>query len=162
MAFRQLRPVMAFDEENHAEYVDAWWSKEAKGLPPPLLISLFARAVRALWERSHVTLGVVTLAAIVDRVLFVASENYPVLATLTVDERGVNFDEFRRAVIARHDDISEAALFMLVEFLTVLGHLTDEILTPALHEELAKVAREEAQNAGGDDKKRQKSREPRS
>jgi hypothetical protein len=40
---------------------------------------------------------------------------------------------------------------VLVEFLTVLGHLTDEILTPALHAELARVALEGPGAVGGND-----------
>ena len=39
------------------------------------------------------------------------------------------------------------SVFVLVEFLTVLGHLTDEILTPALHAELSKVALGEPERA---------------
>ncbi len=35
-----------------------------------------------------------------------------------------------------------------MEFLTVLGNLTDEILTPALHAELSKVALEEPGRTG--------------
>lgn len=156
-------PVMPFDETNHAEYVDAWWCRATEGLPPARVIVLFERAVRALWDRSHVTLGVVTLAAIVDRVLYVASENYPALAALKVDEGGIHFDAFREAASAEPlGDITEGAQFVLVEFLTVLGHLTDEILTPALHEELSKVVLEQPEHAGGNAKKPVNSREPRS
>lgn len=152
---------MPIDSANYADFVDAWWRRVAKGLPSARVISLFEKALVALWNRSHVTLGVVTLAAIVDRVLYVASENYPALATLKVDETGIRFDEFRHAALAERDDISEAVVFVLVEFLTVLGHLTDEILTPALHEELSQFAIEQPEHAGGNAKKPQKSREPR-
>lgn len=43
-------------------------------------------------------------------------------------------------------DVQESTLiagtrFVLVEFLTVLGNLTADILTPELHEELARVHR---------------------
>ncbi|MET0591844.1 MAG: hypothetical protein ABW133_04040 [Polyangiaceae bacterium] len=153
---------MPFDETNHAEYVDAWWTLAAQGLPPARVVALFERALRALWDRSHVTLGVVTLAAIVDRVLYVASENYPALATLKVDEQGIHFDAFRQAESDGPGDITEGAQFVLMEFLTVLGHLTDEILTPALHEELSNVALEQPGQAGGNAKRPVNSREPRS
>ena len=71
---------MPSDEANHAAYVAAWWTEAARGLPPALLISLFERATSALWRRAEVTLGEVTLTAIVDRVLYTASETYPFLS----------------------------------------------------------------------------------
>jgi predicted alpha/beta hydrolase family esterase len=141
---------MPSDEANHAAYVEAWLTEAARGLPPALLISLFERATSALWQRTHVTLGEVTLAAIIDRVLYTASENYPFLSTLKVDETGIRFDQFRQEEAVRHDGhLTAAVLFVLAEFLTVLGHLTDEILTPALHTELSKVALGEPEPAGG-------------
>jgi hypothetical protein len=145
---------MPSDEANHAAYVAAWWTEAARGLPPALLISLFERATSALWQRVRVTLGEVTLAAIVDRVLYTASENYPFLSTLKVDETGIRFDEFRQEEAVQRDGrLTAAVLFVLAELLTVLGHLTDEILTPALHTELSKVALGEPEPAGGNDKK---------
>jgi hypothetical protein len=35
---------------------------------------------------------------------------------------------------AQHAELTNAVHLVLVELLTVLGHLTDEILTPALHD----------------------------
>jgi hypothetical protein len=77
------------------------------------------------------------LGAIVDRVLYTAAERYPFLAAVRVSHGSVAFDELRNALgtIAR-EELADAARFALVEFLTVLGKLTAEILTPALHAEL--------------------------
>jgi hypothetical protein len=144
---------LASDEIDHVEFVEAWLGEKAKGWSSAMLVSLFERATSALWRRAQVTLGEVTLAAIVDRVLYTASEKYSFLATLRVDETGVRFEDFRRQDLALQDDrIASAVLFVLAEFLTVLGHLTDEILTPALHAELAKVELEEPGLGEGTDK----------
>jgi hypothetical protein len=138
------------DEADHAGYVDAWLDVAAKTPAPAQLITLFEQALGALWRRTEVTLGEVTLTAIVDRVLYTASEQYPFLSTLTVDRAGISFDGLRSQ--GAHDtNLREALRLVLVEFLTVLGHLTDEILTPVLHAELSRVALEGPRAVGGND-----------
>jgi hypothetical protein len=129
------------DEAAHVECVEAWLDRAAKTLAPAQLVTLFERALAALWRRAEVTLGEVTLTAIVDRVLYTASETYPFLSALKVEDAGIGFDGFREQG-AHLANLPEAVRLVLVEFLTVLGHLTDEILTPALHAELSKVALE--------------------
>jgi hypothetical protein len=125
------------DEADHAALVEAWLDG-AGPIEPAQLVALFERAISALWRRAEVTLGEVTLTAIVDRVLYVAAETYPFLSVLKVDKEGVCFDGFRE-MGAERGDLADAVHLVLVEFLTVLGHLTDEILTPALHAELSKI-----------------------
>jgi hypothetical protein len=127
--------------------VEAWLRRvapNAKSLPSARLISLFDRAMDALWQRAVTTLGEVTLAAIVDRVLYTASEQHRFLSTLKVVETGVSFDVLRKeGAVPRDVDLAGVVSFVLAEFLTVLGNLTDQILTPALHGELASITLEE-------------------
>jgi hypothetical protein len=137
------------DEADHAAHVDAWL-EAANAAPPAQLVTLFEGALSALWRRAEVTLGEVTLTAIVDRVLYTASETHPLLSTLTIEKAGISFDGFREQG-AQHANLPEAVCLVLVEFLTVIGHLTDEILTPALHAELSKVALEGRCATGGND-----------
>lgn len=129
------------DENDHDECVDAWMERAAKGEPPERLLRAFEEAFAAMWHRAHVTLGDVTLTAIVDRVLRAASERYPIVAAIQVDETGLRCDDLRqRAPSPECKELQQAVRFVLTEFLTVLGNLTDEILTPALHEELSGAA----------------------
>ena len=98
-----------------------------------------------MWRRALVTLGDVTLKAILDRVLYTAAERFPLLSPLEVDATGLRSDKFRQGAGSLHrDQLGEGIRFILVEFLTVLGNLTAEVLTPALHAELAKVAAKDA------------------
>jgi hypothetical protein len=128
------------DEVTHAGCVDAWMARAAKGLPPELLLELFERALGALWERSHVALGNVTLTAIFDRVLHNGAEQFPLLSAVQVAATGVRCDELREQTRALKDgELTEGTRFVLIEFLTVLGNLTSNILTPALHSALSKV-----------------------
>ena len=132
------------DDRDHGGCVDAWMERSAKGLPTDRLIEAFERAFAALWGRAHRTLGDVTLTAIVDRALYTATESHPVLSPLEVDVSGLRFDGLRAgAGTVDRDQLARGIRFVLVEFLTVLGNLTAEILTPSLHAALAAVGGED-------------------
>jgi len=95
-----------------------------------------------LWARVKITLGEVTLVAIADRVLSNASEQFPFLSALKIEVSGASplleLDEQARSVDAV--ELRRGVRFVLTEFLTVLGNLTAEILTPELHAALSNVA----------------------
>jgi hypothetical protein len=136
--------IMVEEHNDHSACVNAWMDRSAKGLPPERLIQLFEQGFAAMWRRAHRTLGDVTLTAIADRVLHRAAEQFPTFSALKVDATGLQCKELReRAGSLQHDQLAEGMRFVLVEFLTVLGNLTADVLTPALHSELSKVAPEE-------------------
>jgi hypothetical protein len=133
------------EERDHAACVRAWLQTAAREATSERLTELFEQAFRALWQRAHVTLGGITLTAIVDRVLYSAAEQHPVLSSLRVEPTGLQFQEFReRASRENPDQLIEAIRFGLIEFLTVMGDLTGDILTPALHAQLLTVAPKKA------------------
>ena len=129
-------------DPSHAAQVDAWLERAAKGQPPQELLRLFDVALAALWARTTPTLGEVTLTAIAERVTHNAGEKFPFFATLKIDHTGgLGCDELRERITGSpRAPLLEAIRFVLVEFLTVLGNLTAEILTPELHAALGKVA----------------------
>jgi hypothetical protein len=128
------------DDYDHRACVNAWMDRVTKDLPPERLLNAFEHGFAALWRRAHQTLGDVTLTAIVDRVLFTAAEQYPFVASLKIEATGLRSHELdERAGSLQRDEVVEGVRFVLVEVLTVLGNLTAEILTPALHEELSKA-----------------------
>ena len=130
--------------------VDAWMAGVTR-LPPDRLLQAFERAFGALWRRALRTLGDVTLTAILDRVLTSATEKFPALVPLKVDAAsGLRFDELRAS--PPRGPLAEALRFVLVEFLTVLGYLTAEVLTPFLHAELSKVAHSDPRRDEGEGK----------
>ena len=132
------------DAHEHGACVNAWMERAAKGLPPEALLEVFEQGFAALWGRANRTLGDVTLMAIVDRVLYVATEQYPFLSALQVEATGLRCEEIRERVKSLpRAELEKGARFVLVEFLTVLGNLTAEILTSALHSELLKVTPEQ-------------------
>jgi hypothetical protein len=131
----------------------------AKGLPPEPLIQVFEQGFAAVWRRAQRTLGDVTLMAIADRVLHTAAEQFPSFSALEVDATGLQCKELReRGGGLQHDQLAEGMRFVLVAFLTVLGNLTADVLTPALHSELSNVAPEE--RGPGDEKSHREPRNP--
>ena len=110
----------------------------AKGLAADQLLQLFEKALRVLWQRAQGTLGDVTLVAIVERVLHGTVERFPLLAAFKVDASGFHFDALREQV-GDPVALAQGIELFLVEFLTVVGSLTAEILTPSLHSALSGV-----------------------
>ncbi|MGD0677131.1 MAG: hypothetical protein ABSC94_17080 [Polyangiaceae bacterium] len=128
-------------DEDHSACVSTWMERAAKGLPSDRMVQAFEEAFAALWQRAHRTLGDITLTAIVDRVLYNGAERFPILSTLKVEATGLRCEGlYEHAQGAPTGQLTEAIRFVLLEFLTVLGNLTADILTPALHAELAKLA----------------------
>jgi hypothetical protein len=117
------------------------WREEWSGkLSQSELIDVLERALDALWRRAHLSLGEVTLMAIVDRVFHQASEKFPHLAALKVDTNGVNVGDLRASAPALDVKLlEESIVFLVAELMRVFGALTGEILTPGLHAELGKV-----------------------
>ena len=130
------------------------WTKHASRVSPEELAGLFEKAMTVLWHRTYSALGDITVAAIVERVLYNATEKYSVLSSLKLDPSGVDFAEFRRQAGSINErELKEAIQFVLVELLTVVGNLTAEILTPSLHSELSSVTVKDSRSKQSGEKK---------
>ncbi len=130
------------EESKHAASVDAWMGRLPKSAAPEQLVSAFERGFGAMWRRTQVTLGSVTLSAIADRVLHDASQDFPLLAVLKIanGDAGIDFTDFRKRVTAQDaPHLRDGIRALFVRFLTVIGNLTGQILTPALHASLDQV-----------------------
>jgi hypothetical protein len=122
-------------KSEHEVCVETWIEEQAQGLTAAQLAALFERAIRVLWQRTERTLGDVTLRAIADRVLHAAPAGTPAHTQLRLEPEGVGLT----GNVGTPEELTEVMRFFLVEFLTVLGNLTADILTPALHRELQGV-----------------------
>lgn len=126
--------------DTNAQWVDAWLGRLGPQVPAKPLLLFFDQAMGALWGRAHPVLGEITLGAIADRVLWNAVEQYSFLSSLKVEKTGVTSAGLEeRASTLDGSKLREGLRFTLVEFLTVIGSLTGEILTPALQAELLKL-----------------------
>ena len=137
--------------EQNVAPVEAWVDRVTKTLAPEQLVVAFEQGFAALWRRAESTLGEVTVSAIAERVLHDVAEQFPVLAALKVEAgAGVQFGELRGKV--RPEDaahLRDGIRATLIQFLTVMGNLTADILTPALHGALNQVSVEDL-SANGD------------
>jgi hypothetical protein len=121
---------------DHDACVDGWLA-DASAPTHAARVEAFEVATAALWARARVTLGDVTLTAIFDRVLIVTAQQFPSFAPLRLDPSGrVDASALRERPVERAE-LEGGIRFALVELLTVIGNLTADILTPALHAELS-------------------------
>jgi hypothetical protein len=129
------------DADDHSKHVDKWIKDVGKRLPPEQLMQLFEQTMGALWNRTHRTLGGVTLGAVTDRVLVHASEKFAPFESIKVDTEAIEFRALREqpGVFDDRDALAEGIRFVIAEFISVIGSLTGDLLTPGLYEVLSKI-----------------------
>lgn len=124
---------------NHDAFVATWMERVATGRSRPQLVELLDLAFNALCASARKTLGEVTLAAIVDRVLYNAAERHPFLADVTFEDSTIRCGKLLQQTDPPDETATKDGLrFAVTEFLTVLGNLTAQILTPTFYAELSK------------------------
>ena len=126
-------------ESDHDTCVRAWLERSAGASSSNHPLEALEHAFAVMWRRAHLTLGKVTLNAIAGRALHSTGRKFPMLSPLMLDEQGLRCQDVIRGS-PDGGELENAVHSLLVEFLTVLGTLTGEILTPALHDELSKLA----------------------
>jgi hypothetical protein len=136
-----------FEESSHRECVDAWLARRASTAVGGAgeYVDAFEAALAALCARARVTLGDVTLGAILDRVLTNTVHEFPSFSSLRLEATGRVDCQGLRDAGMEQAVLIEGVRFALVELLTVVGNLTADVLSPALHAELS-----DARAAGGD------------
>jgi hypothetical protein len=139
----------------HDLVVRTWFTRVATVHPELDVLVLLDHAFQAVWSRAQRTLGDVTLAAILDRVVATETERHPFLVHVRVEYAGLFCDglyDVRSSVTGA--ELGEGLQALLVTFLSILGELTAEILSAALHGELDSLDIERialaSARAGGD------------
>ncbi len=124
----------------HAQVVADWEAKNARNLSSVQRVQLFEKAIKAIESRTCETLSRVTMSAILDRVLHLSLEKFPVLSEASVESLTLNFEKIHLKKNFRADEMIEAQRFLLIELLSVLSRITANILAEPLHKELSGVA----------------------
>ena len=130
------------DEPSHRAAVDAWIERSLDHDSSVEVVGLFRGALEALWSSAVTTLGTVTLTAIAERVLHTVTNQYGFLAA--INPRSNDDTRWKQHLHERLASTPRAELiaglrFGLIEFLTVIGRLTAEILSEELHAALREV-----------------------
>lgn len=130
-------------ESVHDHRVREWFRRgRPEASSADLVVRRFEEGFARVWRRAAATLGEITLAAITRRVLHHGAARRSELGPLRVGPAGLDPDSLAmlrgRAAAGELDPeaLEEMLRGVLVELLTVVGRLTAEILTPALHEAL--------------------------
>ncbi len=128
------------DVERQRQFVETWLGGVLAGAAPPRLLEVLTQAVAAIWSRAQQTLGDVTMQAVAERVAHHARARFTGLLMIAVDAEGMTFGLPPHGITATVDPrLRDAACFVLVELLTVLGNLTAGVLTPPLHEAIRRL-----------------------
>ena len=125
---------------SHSEQVEAWGKKNCENLPSEVIVQIFGSALSAIQKRSLVTLSSVTVLVVADRALHQSKEKFPFLSAITIEPHGFSLTGLVKSdVSAGSQSLRESLEHLLIEFLTVLGNITADVLTAPLHEELKKI-----------------------
>lgn len=135
-------------EDIHEKQVSLWEQKLTKGLTSEELVELYAYALERIEKRALKTLSAITLMVVFDRIIHQNKTAFPALAEIKNNENSTKF--YLYSIPSKNfqaEQIAPALRCMLIEILNVLGRITANILTDALHSELQSVTWEEAKKA---------------
>ena len=125
---------------DHDGRVSAWLDNAAGDAPPEKLFVLFETAWGGLWRRAEGAVGEIVLESIADLVHGEGVERYPFLAGLNLATPTVDCKPIAGpSGLPDQAELRAGLGFLLAEFVSVIGDLTDQILTPGLIEELSRV-----------------------
>lgn len=134
-------------KKSHRDVVKIWEEKNVRGLRSDQILKIFGTAILAVEHRCLETLSQVTVEVILDRVLHEGLDKFPLLSNVTIEAGGLNLSGLDRKVENLNPEaVTETLSYLLIEFLTVVGNITSEVLSVPLHKELMKVTRETALN----------------
>lgn len=129
--------------KSHAEQVSLWDEKICAGLDLNTFVRTYGCAIQAVELRSLVTLSSVTVKVVIDRALHESLGKYPLLSWVSVEPERLDLSRLiGQCESYDPSEVRQALQFLLIEVLNVLGNITAEVLTPALHTELLRVTAE--------------------
>lgn len=123
----------------YSRLVQDWENKNTNDMSPIQKVILLEKAVHVIEQRALMTLSRITLEVILDRVLQQSNEKFPVLSEVKLINQQLSFQGLINTSSHKPEELIEALRFFLIEFITVLGRITADILTAPLHKELLKV-----------------------
>ena len=125
---------------DHAAFIAGWLGPRAAGRSGGELLKLLDAAMSTLYRTAGLTLSHVTLQAVAERVAVHTRERFPAFEGLEVTKSGLSTGRMRKKSNGEPAaEIAQLVEFVLTEFLTVLGNLTADILTPRLHAALTRM-----------------------
>ena len=137
------------DEQSnpHKVLVDLWEEQNTKDLQDEQLIQVYGAAFQSIERSCLSTLSIVTIKVVIDRILHLGSEKYSILSLATFEASGLSLKGLNQNnKNYKTEELKDALSYLLVEFLTVIGNITSDVLTTKLHNKLMEVTKESALN----------------
>lgn len=132
-------------ENTHQELVRLWEDKNINNLSTDQIIQVYGCALLAIEQRCLATLSSVTIHVVLDRIIYQGLERFPFFKEISLEPTGLSLNNFiQKKELYDLKDINTAFRYLVVELLTVIGNITSEVLTVALHRELMEVTSERA------------------
>lgn len=125
---------------NHSGNVHAWLASAQKGLSSQDLIDLFGLGLDSVWTSAEKIISDVTLIAVFDRVAAYGQALYPWVPMIPLKANRPDLASMRAA--AASIDRKETLMLiqiLLTEYVSILGAMTGETLTPRMHRALKTV-----------------------
>ena len=137
---------MKADQDNpHRALVKLWEEKNTNVLNDEQLLQVYGSAFQAIEKCCSATLSRVTINVVIDRVLHLGSEKFPILSLVEIDHSGLCLKGLTQNIKNyKTEELKKALTYLIVEFLTVIGNITSDVLTASLHKELMEVTSESA------------------
>lgn len=135
----------------HKELVSLWEEQNTKDLRKDQLTQLYEIAFQAIERRCLATLSKITLEVVLDRVIHLGSEKFPLLSEVTLEPTGLSLKGLnQKNNNYKTDELKVGLSYLMREILTVIGKITSDVLSESLHKELMKITCESALNVEKD------------
>ena len=121
----------------HSQTIGNWVEKSTRALSKAEKIDLFEKSLLKIVSKCQTSLSEITLGAVLDRVLYNSSEQYPLLLSIHLKGVLLDFDHIRNHLDPVTDsEVNEAFHYLITELFFIIGNITAEQLTPLLLAEL--------------------------
>ncbi len=108
-------------------------AEEAEVIRKEEVVDIYAALLDKIWQRALKILGFVTIRAIVQRAIYVTSQDYPLIGELTVGDQGLNSADLRSRVGERERQVIRQAFEELIlNLFDLLAKLTGESIVNKL------------------------------
>lgn len=135
--------MKAVQDNPHQKLINLWEEQNTKGLRSEQLIQLYGTAFGAIERRCLATLSSVTINVVIDRVLHLGLKKHPFFSLVTIEPSGLSLKGLtQKNENYKIEELRDGLGYLLLEFLTVIGNITSDVLNESLHKELMEVTSE--------------------
>jgi hypothetical protein len=101
------------------------------------LIDIYEEMMVSIWEKMIPTLGIVTVAIIMERAINKTAKECPLMKSLKINEKGISFNNLKMRVSNREiEEVKQGFRELVANLCDILSKLTGSVLVDQLMEEM--------------------------